>query len=97
MVIGYGFGDAHINNAIKTAGGGGELGLYIVDPRGTDAILPQRAGLNAIGGGLSQNGPQFEDFICGASRRELGTIFGGDAIEHAKLMRFFAASDPPTT
>lgn len=89
MVIGYGFRDDHINEAIKRAGGLGGLGLYIVDPKGTDAILPPRAGTSAVGGGRNREGPQFEDFICGASRRPLSVTFGGDAIEHTKLMRFF--------
>jgi hypothetical protein len=89
MTIGYGFRDEHINDAIKRAGGLGELELYIVDPRGTDAVFPPGAGPAAVGGGRNRDGPQFEDFICGASRRPLSLTFAGDAIEHAKLMRFF--------
>jgi hypothetical protein len=89
MVIGYGFQDEHINNAIRVAGARGGLEVYIVDPRGTDAVVPPRASPAAVGGGRNRDGPQFEDFMCGASRRPLSTTFGSDKIEHAKLMRFF--------
>jgi hypothetical protein len=73
MVIGYGFRDGHINEAIKQATATSDLKLYIVDTRGTDAI----------------EGLSFEDFVCGASRRPLSATFAVDAIEHAKVMKFF--------
>jgi hypothetical protein len=86
MTIGYGFREGHINDAIKRACRRSGLRLYIVDPRGTDAVRARPA---AVGGGRNRDDPEFDDFICGASRRPLSVIFGGDAIEHAKLMRFF--------
>lgn len=88
MIIGYGFRDHHINDAIKAAGGRGSFGLYVIDTKGIDVIHPPGTG-TAVGGGRNRDGTQFEDFICGASRRSLSATFGGDFIEHAKLMRFF--------
>ena len=77
MVIGYGFNDRHINQALLRAGQTANLGLFIVDPCGADIIAN------------SGRVQQLRDYIIGASRRPLGTIFGGDWVEHGKLMRFF--------
>ena len=40
MIIGYGFGDNHINNALNAAAARG-LKAFIIDPNGADAPLSQ--------------------------------------------------------
>jgi hypothetical protein len=32
---------------------------------------------------------RLQDYLIGASRRTLREIFGGDMVEHGKVMRFF--------
>ena len=85
MIIGYGFGDEHINQALLRAAAKG-LKIFIVDPRGGD-ILDRRAkfGIPGPPTGLMEMQPN----IIGASRRPLTATFGGDDVEHARLMRFF--------
>jgi hypothetical protein len=41
MVIGYGFNDSHINNALLEAAPKG-LKMFIIDPLGVDAADPTR-------------------------------------------------------
>ncbi len=41
LVIGYGFGDPHINRAISTAVSAAGLSLYILDPTPTAELLPR--------------------------------------------------------
>ena len=89
MVIGYGFRDDHINEAISSATKSG-LRLFNISPQGSDAAKASNAGR----GGLVQ--PQnnaiedaFEASLFGASRRPLAAIFGGDVVEHRKISRFF--------
>jgi len=92
MIIGYSFGDAHINKAIFSAIKTG-LKIFIVDPQGTDVI-----GSNAS---LPLN-PGFEtkNSIIGASRRPfLSTISGRDIVEFDKIQRFFTSESvavPPS-
>lgn len=87
MVIGYGFGDAHINRVIQQATSEGDLRVFIVDPLGLDLIDENRnLHIYAPGPLLTSIGPR----VTGASRRSLREIFGFDSVEHAKLMRFFS-------
>lgn len=82
LVIGYSFGDDHVNRAILDATLDNGLKLYIMDPAGvnvTDAIRD-----DAINKGLPR-----ENFIVGASTRPLNSTFGGDVAEHQKVMGFF--------
>ena len=82
MIIGYSFGDAHINKLIFEGIEAG-LKLFIVDPLGVDVI-----GSNAS---LPLN-PSFEirNAIIGASRRPLrNTLSGQDIVELNKINRFF--------
>lgn len=88
MVIGYSFGDAHINQAIMGATSRGNFGLFIIDPLGLDVIDENRhLPLDVLGILLLGT---LQDHVIGASRRSLRDIFGGDRVEHAKVMRFFA-------
>jgi hypothetical protein len=87
IVIGYSFGDPHINQTIVSAASQGKLRLFIIDPLGLDVIDENRnAPLHTPGTLLGS----LQDHVVGASRRSLRDIFGGDRVEHAKVMRFFA-------
>jgi hypothetical protein len=88
MVMGYSFGDRHINDAIAAAVGGGRLKLFIVDPRGVDVLEPRQQGAINPAAPLTESlGPH----VLGASRRPLRETFGDDLGEYGKLQRFMAA------
>jgi hypothetical protein len=89
MVIGYGFGDNHINAALEDAAAVGGLQTFIIDPWGADAPDPEKSRQNII----KPAGPQkkIQETLIGASRRGLRQIFGGDVIERDKVLRFFEA------
>jgi hypothetical protein len=88
MVIGYSFGDHHINEAIGQAADKGGLRLFIVDSAGVDVLDKQNPrNLIRVRAALQE---RFEPHIIGASRRPLSDIFSNDAMERDKLMRFFA-------
>jgi SIR2-like domain len=92
MVIGYGFRDAHINRVIEKGANEFGLRLFVIDPSGADVawrVNPSRAPGAAIGAESSLESA-FKLCVEGASRRSLREIFGGDRVEHAKVMRFLA-------
>jgi hypothetical protein len=74
MVIGYSFGDQHINEIIGQAADQGSLTLFIVDPAGVSVVEPLTDRLSP--------------HIRGASRRPLSDTFFNDHVEHDKLMAF---------
>ena len=81
MVIGYGFNDPHINNALLEAIPKA-LTLFIVDPLGVDAADPTRS--------LPIRMPNpFKDVIETASKRPLSDTFCSNAVEHNRVMKFF--------
>lgn len=85
MIIGYGFGDAHINDMLLAAAAGGQLTIFIVDPLGLDVIDENRLHpIYSSGALMSGLGPA----VRGVSRRSLHEIFNPDPIEHAKLGSF---------
>lgn len=89
MVIGYSFGDDHINRAIAEAADRGTLRLFIVDPLGIDVLDKNR---NAA---IYSPDPLFtrlQPHLIGASRRTVREIFGTDRVEHGKVSKFFASS-----
>jgi hypothetical protein len=86
LVIGYSFGDSHINHTIIGAAGRGSLSLFIIDPLGLDVIDENRTHAMYTPGTLVGT---LQNYVIGASRRSLRDIFGGDRVEHAKVMRFF--------
>ena len=91
MVIGYSFGDPHMNDAIAAAIDRGPLRLFIVDPSGVDVIAKRNRG-SAVGIPdvlLQKLTPR----IIGASTRKLYSVFDTDRVEFSKLSRFF---DPKT-
>jgi len=84
VIIGYSFRDPHINRHLYEAAKGG-LKVFIVDPRGIDVLsddirYPQDNPM-PLREALSRS-------IFGASRRPLSATFGGDRVEHAKILRF---------
>jgi hypothetical protein len=82
MIIGYSFGDAHINEMIFSGIEAG-LKIFIIDPLGIDVIgsnpsLPLHPGFRT------------KNAIIGASRRSLlNTLSGRDLVELNKINRFF--------
>jgi hypothetical protein len=81
MVMGYGFADQHINDAIASAEQKG-LRMFIVDPLGVDAADPTRD--------LPMKMPNpFQNVIESASQIPLSQTFGSNLVEHARLMKFF--------
>lgn len=87
MVIGYSFGDHHINEAIVQAAKKEMMRLFIIDPNGVDVW--KKANRRSETGVTSPLHKQLGPYIVGASRRSLTEIFGNDRVEHTKLMRFF--------
>jgi SIR2-like domain len=87
MVIGYSFGDPHINDAIQTAATKG-MRIFIVDTLGVDVIDKRRIrpGLIEPATDLMQ---ALMPRIIGASRRPLNDIINSDPMENEKVMRFF--------
>lgn len=86
MVIGYSFGDDHINNMIREAVVGGNLGIFIIDPLGANVIDENRGATIYTPGQLAV---ELWPHLIGASRRSLRDIFGKDPVEHSKVMKFF--------
>jgi hypothetical protein len=87
MIIGYGFADEYINRLLVEASQvNPSLGVFHVHPQGRDAVhrgARERVAIYAT--------PSIANVPCiGESRRSLTTTFGGDTLEHDKLMRFFA-------
>lgn len=90
MVIGYSFGDDHINDTLLSAATTGRVKMFIIDTIGTDVIDKNRtATIYSPDRLISGLGPH----VIGASRRTLREIFGSDHVEHAKVIRFFQEAD----
>ncbi len=88
MVIGYGFRDKHINDAISRAAEKG-LKLVVVDPLGSE--LGERADSWSVPI-TSEVQQLFERSLIGASRRNIAeTLQDEGGAEHTKLFRFFEA------
>ena len=87
MIIGYGFRDKHINDAMIRAAKNG-LKLFVVDPYGSE--LDEKAD--------AWNQPStsdvhelFKQSLIGASRRNIAkTLAGEGGAENTKLLRFFS-------
>ena len=90
MIIGYGFRDEHINEAIDRAVNDCELQIFNISPHGSEQARSLNATRNR--GQVQVNTPlekMFERSLIGASRRPLDSVFGRDITEHGKVMRFF--------
>lgn len=88
MVIGYSFGDDHINRTLGEAADRGTLRLLIIDPLGVDVLDKNR---NAPIPAPDPLFTRLQPHIIGASRRTLREIFGNDRVEHAKVTRFITS------
>ena len=86
MVIGYGFGDDHINASLRDAAGTGNMKLFVIDPLGVDVMDNNRNLQIYVPDNLAAD---LWPHVIGSSRRSLREIFGGDYAEHGKVMRFF--------
>jgi SIR2-like domain len=86
MVIGYSFGDDHINQAIAEAADHSDLRVFIIDPLGVDVLDKNR---NAPIPGSDPLFTRLKKHLMGASRRTVHEIFDWDRVEHGKVMRFF--------
>ena len=89
MVIGYGFGDPHVNAALIDAAGKG-LKMFIVDPAGTD-VLDRRGPNMHIKPLTDELMGTLQPTIIGASRRVLRATFGNDPVEYGRVIGFFDA------
>jgi hypothetical protein len=87
MVIGYSFGDVHINKVIQTAAQQG-LKVFIIDPMGVD-VLDKRNPKAQIPEPVPDFLETMMTSIVGASRRPLTEIIQGHQGEHAKVIKFF--------
>jgi hypothetical protein len=88
MVIGYGFRDLHINEAIERGVDRG-LKLFVIAPEGADIARSLNQTRQAGIAAEKPFGAMLAKSMIGASRRGLRDIFGGDNAEHNKVMRFF--------
>jgi hypothetical protein len=84
MVIGYGFLDHHINEIIYQAWQSSQLRMFLVHPRGLEALNKHPKAANKV------HVPLEEIPSIGVSTRPLSSTFAGDRLEHGKLMRYFA-------
>jgi hypothetical protein len=81
------FGDEHINKAIEDAADLGGLTAFIVDPAGVGVLKNCKMRSDGVTYPLSIR-DRLSPHIRGASRRQLSSTFGGDRVEHNKLMVF---------
>src|SRR6266566_215451 len=81
MVIGYSFGDDHINRAIGDAVDRGTLRLFIIDPLGLDVLDKNRHAAIYVPDNFFA---KVQPHLIGAARRSMGEIFGGDLVEDGK-------------
>jgi hypothetical protein len=88
MVIGYSFGDMHINNAIVNAGT--SLETFIVDPVGIKVLETLNTTKKREVPAFIQVVTPIEQItVIGLSRRYLSETFGNDRLAWRQLMRFF--------
>jgi hypothetical protein len=91
MVIGYGFGDEHINGVIDRAARRG-LKMFVIDPRGARIAydMNELRKANRIGAGDTELEQLMKVSLIGGSIRSLRATFSDDETEHNKVMRFFS-------
>jgi hypothetical protein len=92
MVIGYGFGDGHINDAIEKGAARG-LPMFLIDPLGSD-LARERNRTRKHAGTIDKTREErlFESCLVGCSRRGLKEIFLGDMVEIRKVEHFLEYS-----
>jgi hypothetical protein len=89
MVIGYGFRDQHVNEAIEKGVARG-LKMFVIDPAGAELAFKLNQTRQS---GQIPAGSLLEDMLqrslIGGSRRWLHEIFGTEGAEFGKVMKFF--------
>jgi hypothetical protein len=89
-VVGYGFGDAHINREIENAMLDTGLGVFLVDPAGEEAY--RRANptyrSEALIKAKSRLDEAFAVGLAGVCRAPLREVFGGANLHHENLLAF---------
>ena len=83
MIMGYGFGDEHINKMLVEAARAGAK-FFVVDLIGADILHRP----------VTKSDPrsmhdEIVQSVIGASRRYISSTFGSDHVEFHKLARFF--------
>jgi hypothetical protein len=86
MIIGYSFGDAHINQGIEAAAANGAK-IFIVDTLGVDVI--DKRNVQRMPEPPTELMRALMPRIIGASRRPLGEIIDSGQLEYEKVLRFF--------
>ena len=81
MVIGYSFQDEHINAVIERAWREHELGTYLVDLRGREALLDPKMSSAAIK--VKRDIEEIK--LIGELRRPLSSVFAGDTFAHGEF------------
>ena len=87
MVIGYSFGDEHINKVIQDGVTTG-LKIFVIDPKGVDVIDKRNKEAQIPEPATELMQGLIPGFI-GASRRSVNDIIFNDLVENQKVMRFF--------
>jgi hypothetical protein len=87
MIIGYSFGDGHINSIIRDAATKG-LKTFIIDPFGVD-VIDKRNTKAQIPEPITELMNALMPGLIGASRRPLNETLFRDLVENEKVMRFF--------
>jgi hypothetical protein len=90
MVIGYGFRDNHVTEAIDRAVSRG-LKLFVIDPRGARIAyeMNETRSRGQISAGTALEA-MLQRAVIGGSRRSLREVFGADEAECKKIYRFFS-------
>lgn len=89
FIIGYGFRDSHINQAIIDAVANHNLRFFVTDQWGSDVV---RHANPSFGGAIyapNALDDAFRNGLIGASERNLSETFGNDQISYENVMRFF--------
>jgi hypothetical protein len=86
-LIGYSFGDPHINGVIQTAANKG-LTIFIVDTVGVD-VIDKRNTRAQMPEPVTDLMKALMPRIIGASRRPFKEIINSDPVENEKVIRFF--------
>jgi hypothetical protein len=91
MVIGYSFGDPHINGVLQASSLKG-MRMFIVDPNGVD-VIDKRSAKAQIPEPTTDMMNALMPSIVGASRRSLDAIIYSDLVEQEKVERFFESQE----
>ncbi len=91
MIIGYGFGDDHINQSLLAAVRKG-LRLFVNSPLGAGLAHSLRVGNPLLTKEQKNVEAIFKEGLIGASRRGIRDILINDEVERAKFTRFLGVT-----